>query len=1058
MPAIALLAGLGWQAANCYHERFGAQGTLGRETPAEVVLSARLLPALRRLNPGLSEEALHAAAEELQRERSALGMTAANQEVYRLLKEGVPVSFRDEEGIEHFERVRVIDWDAPRSNDFFLASQLWISGEIYKRRADLIGFVNGLPLVFIELKAAHKDVKDAYVNNLRDYKTTIPQVFPYNGLIILSNGGASRLGSVSAEWEHFVEWKKINNEGEQGVVSLETMLRGTCELGRLLDLVENFTLFEEAQGGLRKIIAKNHQYLGVNSALQAVREMRENQGKLGIFWHTQGSGKSYAMVFFAQKVLRKLPGNWTFLIVTDRQELDQQIYKNFANCGIVTESEENVRASSGAHLQLLLQEDHRFLFTLIQKFQVEKGRAYPQLSQREDIIVMTDEAHRTQYDVLALNMRNALPRAAFLAFTGTPLMAGEEKTRAVFGEYVSIYNFKQSVEDQATVPLFYENRIPELQIVNPNFNQDMTETLEQASLDEAQEKRLEREFSREYHLITRSDRLQKVAEDLVMHFLQRGFQGKAMVISIDKATAVKMYDKVRAFWNYQIAATQADLEDSTNAEEDRQFLQSKLDDLLQTDMAVVVSQGQNEIDDLKAKGVDILPHRRRMVKEDLASKFKDPADPLRLVFVCAMWLTGFDAPSCSTLYLDKPMQNHTLMQTIARANRVWGEKYNGLIVDYIGVFRDLQKALAIYGSGTGGAPGEGELPVQGKPALVEALQGAIARTRAFLQAQQIDLDALHAAQEFQRVRLLTDFTDALLKTEAIKLAYLNLAGEVERLFQAVLPDAAANPFGLDRKAIQVIAQKIHSFMPPADISEVMAEVEELLDESIAPKGAGYVIHAPLGQATRETDAVVPSHWLDLSRIDFEALKQQFETGHKHIEVEKLRGALNTRLKKLVRLNPMRMDYYEQFQRMIDAYNAGAQNVDALFAQLVSFAQNLNEEEQRGIAENLSEEELAIFDLLTRPDLKLSKNEQERVRQVSRQLLDTLKAEYLVLDWRKHQKTRAGVQLAIEEVLDRLPPRYESDLYQEKCTGVYQHVYDRYFGAGKSVYGLAVGRQ
>jgi type I restriction enzyme R subunit len=247
-------------------------------------------------------------------------------------------------------------------------------------------------------------------------------------------------------------------------------------------------------------------------------------------------------------------------------------------------------------------------------------------------------------------------------------------------------------------------------------------------------------------------------------------------------------------------------------------------------------------------------------------------------------------------------------------------------------------------------------------------------------------------------------------------------------------------------------------MPPADISEVMAEVEELLDESIAPKGAGYVIHAPLGQATRETDAVVPSHWLDLSRIDFEALKQQFETGHKHIEVEKLRGALNTRLKKLVRLNPMRMDYYEQFQRMIDAYNAGAQNVDALFAQLVSFAQNLNEEEQRGIAENLSEEELAIFDLLTRPDLKLSKNEQERVRQVSRQLLDTLKAEYLVLDWRKHQKTRAGVQLAIEEVLDRLPPRYESDLYQEKCTGVYQHVYDRYFGAGKSVYGLAVGRQ
>jgi type I restriction enzyme R subunit len=501
-PAITLLEQLGWQTANCYDEMFGVGA--GRETPAEVVLVARLRPALERFNLGLSVEVIQAVIKELTRDRSILTPAEANRQVYALLKNGVPVTYRDEEGIERFERVQVIDWNTPSNNDFFLASQLWISGEIYKRRADLVGFVNGLPLVFIELKAAHKALKNAFDHNLKDYKYAIPQLFWYNAFIILSNGSQSKIGSLTSDWEHFNEWKKINSEGEEGIISLETMLRGVCQPQRLLDLVENFTLFEEARGGLRKIIAKNHQYLGVNNALRAVQNMRQNRGKLGVFWHTQGSGKSYSMIFFSQKVLSKLPGNWTFLVVTDRQDLDEQIYKNFANCRVVREVEHQVRAGSGEHLQALLQEDHRYLFTLIQKFHPptteefsEGGQAYPQLSARDDIIVMTDEAHRSQYDVLALNMRSALPNAAFLAFTGTPLMAGEEKTREVFGDYVSVYNFKESVDDQATVPLYYENRIPELQLVNPNLNSDMAELLDDALLDEDQEKKLEREFSRE---------------------------------------------------------------------------------------------------------------------------------------------------------------------------------------------------------------------------------------------------------------------------------------------------------------------------------------------------------------------------------------------------------------------------------------------------------------------------------------------------------------------------------------------------------------------------------
>jgi len=1058
-PAIALFAELGWETANCYEETFGPQGTLGREIPNEVLLFSRLLPAMARLNPGLPPETFQLAIEELTRDRILMSTANANREIYELLKGGVKVTFRDEEGNETVETVTLIDWENPYNNDFFLASQFWISGELHKRRTDLLGFVNGIPLVFIELKAAHKRLENAYKGNLRDYKDTIPHLFWYNGIIILSNGSNTRVGSMTSPWEHFNEWKKINYEGEEGLVSLETAIRGICEPARLLDILENFTLFAEARGGLRKLVAKNHQYLGVNNAFESLQQIHENQGKLGVFWHTQGSGKSYSMIFFAQKVLRKLHGNWTFVVITDRRDLDDQIYKNFAGVDAVIEPEERVRAQSGEHLKQLLREDHRYVFTLIHKFHTEPGETYPTLSERDDIIVLTDEAHRTQYDLLALNMRNALPNAAFLAFTGTPLMAGEERTRQVFGDYISIYNFAQSVEDNATVPLYYENRIPELQLKNEELNTDMDRLLEDAELEEAQEAKLEREFSREYHLITRNDRLEKIAEDIVLHFMGRGFQGKAMIVSVDKATAVRMYDKVQKYWKMHLAELMAEYEARSgkpyspgenphdpSISEEGAFLADLWEDIrfmLETDMAVVISQGQNEIAEMKEKGLDIIPHRRRMVKEDLDTKFKDPADPLRMVFVCAMWMTGFDVPSCSTIYLDKPMRNHTLMQTIARANRVWREKVNGLIVDYIGIFRDLQRALAIYGSASGGGIEEGEMPVETKQALVEELRETIQEVRDFLAEHEVDLDELHRSEGFERVNLLDDAVDAILVNDDTKYQYLTMAGNVDRLFHAILPDEAANQFSMDRKTMVVIADMIRSLTPSVDISGVMIAVDELLDESIVPTKEGYVISEP----------VLGGHYLDLSKVDFETLKKQFKTGRKRIEAEKLRGSLHAKLRKLVRLNRMRMDYYQKFQELIDEYNAGAKNVDAFYAELIFLAQDLSEEEQRGIAENLTEEELALFDLLTQPDPKLSRNEQEQVKKVARQLLDTLKAERLVLDWRKNQQTRAGVQLEIEKILDKLPEQYNADLYRLKCQFVYQHVYDSYYGDNRSIYSV-----
>ncbi|MGQ0600826.1 MAG: type I restriction endonuclease subunit R, partial [Anaerolineales bacterium] len=956
------------------------------------------------------------------------------------------------------ETVRVIDWDTPANNDFFIASQLWISGEMYKRRTDLIGFVNGLPLVFVELKAHHRHLKTAYENNLRDYKTAIPQLFWYNVFIILSNGSQSVIGSLTAEWEHFAGWKKINSEGEEGVISLETMLRGTCAPARLLDVAENFVLFKEGKGGLTKLVARNHQYLGVNNAIEAVHgsyslSPRERAGvragRLGVFWHTQGSGKSYSMAFFSQKILRKLPGNWTFLVITDRDDLDDQIYKNFANTGMVAEPEGRVRAASGEHLQQLLREDHRYLFTLIQKFHTKKGQTYPKLSDRSDIIVMADEAHRSQYDTFALNLRNALPRAAFIGFTGTPLMAGEEKTREVFGDYVSIYNFRQSVEDNATVPLYYENRIPELQLTNPDLNADISRVLEDAELDEAQETALEREFAREYQLITRDDRLEKIAEDLVLHFLGRGQRGKAMVVSIDKAAAVRMYDKVRKYWTMQLAYLRAELETCDPAE--RPDLQDKIAYLEETGMAVVVSPAQNEVADLQKKGADITSHRRRMNKEDLETKFKDPADPFRLVFVCAMWMTGFDAPACSTIYLDKPMRNHSLMQTIARANRVLGEKVNGLIVDYIGVFRDLQKALAIYGSASGGGVQAGDLPVKDKQALVDLLKAALDEATAFCASLDINLSQLDEAEGFARIRRLDDAVEAILVNDETRLKVLWLAASAARLYQAILPDRAANAFIGPVHILTILSRKIHSLAPPADVGEVMGAVEAVLDQSVAAEA--YVIRAAPKTQTLQ-DAMPSADWIDLSQIDFEALKREFEQSRQRTEVEKLRAALNRKLKRMIRLNRTRMNYYGEFQRMIDEYNAGAANVEAVYEALLKFARSLTEEEKRGLAAQLSEEALALFDLLTKPEMKLTKKEQGQVKKVAKDLLTTLKAERLVLDWRKRQQARAAVRLAIAEALDQLPDRYTKELYDQKCEAVYQHVYDSYFGAGRSVYSVA----
>ena len=1061
-PAVGWFDDLGWTPYDGNDEKIGTEdATFGRRTPSEVFLREPLRAAMEQLNPTLGPDAFDQALGILTQGRGTLSLARANRQVYRLLKDGIPVTVRDERGHEVERRVDVIDWRHPFESDFRLVRQFRVAGEPHTRIPDLVGFVNGIPLVLLELKSQRRPVRDGYDNNLTTYRDEIPQLFWPNGLVILSNRTDAVVGSTTAQWEHFGRWKKVESEDETPHVSLEHTIRAVCHPERLLDLIENFVVYSEQEDGVQKMLAMYHQYHGVNEAVDALHHRENNDSRLGVFWHTQGSGKSVSMVFFSQKVQRILEGNWTFLVVTDRTDLDDQIYKTFARAGVLTEPEEQVRAQSGQDLRVKLREDHRVLFTLIQKFRTEGGEEYPQLSDRSDVIVMTDEAHRSQYDVFAGNMRAALPNAAFLGFTGTPLMAEQELTRQVFGDYVSVYDFQAAVEDEATVPLHYENRIPELQLTNEDFNEDMESLLDEIALDEAEERAVEQEFSRQYHLLTRKDRLDTVGEDIVEHFMNRGFMGKAMVVSLDRPTAIRTYDKVMAHWEHYID----ELKDQRTRTEDPTEI-SQLDDEIaymeETDMAVVVSESPNEVEKLRKKGADIRPHRERMRSEDLDEKFKDPDDPLRIAFVCAKWTTGFDVKPCSTIYLDKPMRDHTLMQTIARANRVFRkgedgpEKPNGIIVDYVGVFRNLQEALALYTTGEGNRAEEGQTPIRPKEDLLDALDEAIEEARAFCAEHDVGLMALRDASGSAFGGLVGDAVEKFLVSDDVKQELHAHARRVDRLYRAILPDPQAQEYGRTYYALTYVSEAIKALRERPDVSNVMQEVEDLLDESVAAEP--YVIRDP-GDESYETEDGIPRDEegrIDLSAVDTYTLRERFETEPSRTLAERLRGTLETRIHQLAELNPERIDYKERLESMIERYNEGSYNQEQYFQRLLDLLNDLQEEEQRAVRENLSEEELALFDILhSTPAPDLSEDEREAVKAGARELLDTLKNEKFVIDWRKKQKARSAVRVAIEKVLDEhLPHSYETDVYDEKVEAVYEHVYGKYYGPEDNYYEMA----
>jgi type I restriction enzyme R subunit len=1050
----------GFELLNCYTpDAEDLNDRSNRANKRDVILADRLKRAAVRLNKHIPETVIDDALAGFSDRRTAMSLIAANKEIDSLIRDGIPVEFENSRGRKEQERVKLIEFNqsspAKGRNEFLAVSQLWIKAEHGYRRPDVLLYVNGIPLVFIELKNSNVKLRTAFDDNLVTYKQEIPQLFHTNAFCILSNAIETRVGSMTAEWEHFFTWMRVEDEKEkidreqiqkQGT-SLELAAAGLCVPEKLLDYVENFVLYYKETS---KIIAQNHQFIGVNHAYDSFQQRRELKGRLGVFWHTQGSGKSFSMIFYVRKIFRKLTGNFTFVVVTDRDDLDGQIYRNFLHTGTVQKSEA-AQPKNSEEMRKFLGQNKRMVFTLIQKFRYDAGKKYPLLSDRDDIAVIVDEAHRTQYKALAENMREGLPKANYLAFTGTPLLGKERKTNAWFGDYVSEYNFQQSMDDGATVPLFYQKRVPEVQNQNENLSEEFYQILEDENLDDKQVEKLEKKFATEMEVIKRDDRLEKVAQDIVYHFPRRGYLGKGMVISVDKFTAVKMYDKVQRLWKEEtkqlvgkIAKAGSDME-KTRLKKLRDYMNS-------VQMSVVVSEEAGEEEKFKAQKLDIKPHRERMNKldgqgHDIEYNFKDPPDPLQLVFVCAMWLTGFDAPTVSTLYLDKPMKDHTLMQTIARANRVtsWQmngvPKRNGEIIDYYNVFRNMKRALKDYAQGQDDKP-----PVQEKNALFALLDDAIKQGLAFCKGKDVRLDQVLAEQNvFDKLGSFTGFANTLLSNDEWRKGFVVHQNTISSLYEACKPEVLTHNKGRVVAAFEYLRGVLDSIVQQADIDAVSQRISELLDESVVVDPAHGI-----AEEKAEYRIIHKGRAWDLSKIDFDKLKAEFEViAYKNVEIADLRAFVEQKLKQMLEQNVTRADFAQRLQEIIDRYNSGGSSTENYYDELLKFTRELKEEDERHIREGLTEDELEIFDLLVKEGL--TKEETQRVKLAAKRLLHRLLEEQpkvLIQDWYKDNQMQKIVRSAVEQVLDKnLPESYDRVLFRQKLDSVFGLMLD-YASSGR----------
>lgn len=1016
---------LGWDVVFAYDkEQLGENGTLGRKSYKEIVLTRYLRKALFDNNEWMTEEYADSAVKTLCAYTASATLMQINEEKYSMLRDGVPVQVKKADGTFETRYAVVFNFAEPEKNHFLAVKEMKIHGELYRRRTDIVGFVNGIPLLFVELKKQSVDVKDAYDCNYTDYLDTIPQLFHFNAFLMLSNGLEAKVGTMGSKYDFFHEWKRLK-EDEVGAVDLETMLLGICDKHNFMDLFENFILFDHSSGNTAKIFARNHQYLGVNEAIESYKARKLKNGKLGVFWHTQGSGKSYSMVFLAQKIRRKFAGSPTFVILTDRDELNKQISDTFEACGQLSGKARQYIPSSGAKLYEMLRGNPSFVFTLIQKFNDDTEEP---IVPDHDIIILSDEAHRSQNGIFADNMCRLLPTASRIGFTGTPLFKYDNITERTFGSYVSIYDFKRAVDDGATVPLYYENRSDMLNITNPEINDALLDAVEAADLDINQQAKLELELAKDIHIITSEPRLDTIAKDFVEHYSELWTTGKAMFVCVNKVTCVRMYNLAQKYWAEKIAELEAQLKVITQQE--AQELQRKINWMKETEMAVIVSQEQNEIQIFNNWGLDILEHRTKMEKREMDKEFKDTDNSFRIVFVCAMWLTGFDVKSLATIYLDKPLKAHTLMQTIARANRVCDGKSNGLVVDYIGVVKALRQALADYTSGGGGQPGDD--PAPDKAELIAKIENTIKSIETYMTEQQFSLKALIEAADFEKLALVKSGADAMCATNEIKKRFEIQARELFRMFKYVEKGEVATETLRCKNAISEIYDQLQVKRKHADNSALMAQINEIVSEYVT---------------VTKNAAEEESKKFDISAIDFDRLRQEFEKAqNKNLLLKDLQLLVEERLARMLRENPLRIDYYQRYQEIVDEYNRDNQKdeIAIIFENLMKLVSELDDEQKRYIKEGFeSDEELTMFDLLIKDSL--TKEEVKKVKKLAQTMLSKIKARIHELDhWRDKEETQSIISVLIRDLLwADLPDSYDDNAISVYRQRIYEYVYSAY---------------
>ncbi|HZI12196.1 MAG TPA: type I restriction endonuclease subunit R [Myxococcus sp.] len=954
-----------------------------RASYAQVVLEGRLQEALRRLNPGVPPEALDEAFRKLTRISSPQPIDA-NHELHHYLVNGVSVEYLRADGTIGYDPVRVLDFDSPGENDWLAVNQFTVTEHGHTRRPDIVVFVNGLPLAVIELKNAADEKATVWnaFQQLQTYKSELPSLFVFNEVLVASDGLEARLGTLSSNRERFLPWRTI--EGEElapaSLSQLEVLIRGVFEPQRFLDLIRYFTVYEDDGGTVTKKMAGYHQFHAVGRALDATLAASRPRGsrRAGVVWHTQGSGKSLTMAFYAGRIiLHPEMRNPTLVVLTDRNDLDEQLFGTFSRCQELLRQKPEQAGDRAGLRELLKVAAGGVVFTTIQKFLPEtKGDAFPLLSDRENIIVIADEAHRSQYDFIdgfARHMRDALPNASFIGFTGTPIELTDKNTRAVFGEYISVYDIQRAVQDGATVPIFYESRLAKLKLRDeekPHLDEDFDELTEGEEL-EGREK-LKTKWAALESLAGTERRLARVAEDLVRHFEARleVMEGKALIVCMSRRICVELYKALTALrpaWHHEDDAQGAIKVVMTGSASDRAELQ---------------------------------PHiRNRSRREALAKRLKDPKDPLKLVIVRDMWLTGFDAPCLHTMYVDKPMQGHGLMQAIARVNRVFRDKPGGLVVDYLGLADQLKRALHTY-TESGGRGDTAHDQAEAVALMLEKYELCRDLFHGF------DWSAWTRGTAAQKVSLLPAAQEHVLAQDGGKERLLQAVTELSQAFALAVPHDDALRIRDDVGFFQAVRTAI------AKTSAGDRKASGDLDHAIRQMVSKAVVSDEVIDIFAAAGLKTP----DISILSDQFLAEVRGLQHKNLAVELLRKLLNDEVKARSRQNLVQSrSFAELLEKSIRRYQARAIEAAQIIEELIQLAKELREAGRRGEKLDLTTDELAFYDALEVNDSAVKVLGDETLKLISRELVETVRRN-VTIDWTVRESVRAKLRVIVKRIL------------------------------------------